>query len=221
MRFSFLISIIVAGFLWAPTVALAQAESSATLPTDRPFSLWWENVFFRIQLTFTRSLEHRADLLERRLMRLDQQAETCLERANEDCLHKIEERRQAVEERTKQFIERRQEQKEQLMLRFENLRQEHQERRQAIRRKIQQRALPEDLPENTLPKTPLLRSDAPTTDIDQSRDEIINGRRVKERLIKKEMHKNGSSAKVEIRQRTEANESASIEDNVNVNINVE
>lgn len=92
--------------------------AAEALPTTNAASFWWENVRDNVISVFTFNVEKKAAQMRLRLHRLDRKLAACAEIGDQECIAKVEERSQALEQRTEQYIAKRQELKDKFQDRF-------------------------------------------------------------------------------------------------------
>ena len=116
----------------------ADLEAEA-LPTTDAVSYWWENLRGNVVNVFTFNAEKKAAQMRLRLHRLDRKLAACAEVGDPECAAKIEQRIQALQERTERYIAKRQELREQHLQRFEEWRAKRVARAQELRQRAAER----------------------------------------------------------------------------------
>ena len=146
--------LLLALLLASPLTAAAQAETAAdfadeglsdtdlttdleaeSLPTTDPVAFWWEQIQSNVISVFTMNAERKAEQYRLRLHILDRKLAACSEIGDEECVTRIEERMAALEERTGNYIAKREELQEQFQERFAAWRERREsarEHRQAV-----------------------------------------------------------------------------------------
>ena len=157
--------LLLALLLASPLTAAAQAETAAdfadeglsdtdlttdleaeSLPTTDPVAFWWEQIQSNVISVFTMNAERKAEQYRLRLHILDRKLAACSEIGDEECVTRIEERMAALEERTGNYIAKREELQEQFQERFAAWRERRETRITKLREKAAERkALRADL----------------------------------------------------------------------------
>jgi len=109
--------------------------AAEALPTTDVASYWWENLRGNVISVFTFNAEKKAAQMRLRLHRLDRKLAACAEVGDPECAAKIEQRIQALQERTERYIAKRQELREQHLQRFEEWRAKRVARAQELRQR--------------------------------------------------------------------------------------
>ncbi|MFH1354455.1 MAG: hypothetical protein ABIH36_04180 [bacterium] len=92
--------------------------AAEALPTTDAVSYWWENFRGNVISVFTFNAEKKAARMRLRLHRLDRKLAACAELGDEECVAKVAERTQALQDRTERYIAKRQELQAQHQQRF-------------------------------------------------------------------------------------------------------
>lgn len=83
--------------------------AAEALPTTNGLAYGWERLRSNIQSIFTFNAERKAALYRLRLHRLDRKLAACAEIGDQECVAKVEEHSQNLEQRTEKYIAKRQE----------------------------------------------------------------------------------------------------------------
>lgn len=113
--------------------------AAESLPTTNGVSYWWERVRHNVVSVFTFNAEKKAAQMRLRLHQLDRKLAACAAIADPECVAKIEQRIQALQDRTGRYIAKRQELRQQHQQRFEQWRAKREARIQELRQHATQR----------------------------------------------------------------------------------
>ncbi len=113
--------------------------AAEALPTTDAVSYWWENLRSNVISVFTFNAEKKAAQMRLRLHRLDRKLAACAEVGDPECAAKIEQRIQALQERTERYIAKRQELREQHLRRLEEWRAKRAARLPELRQRAAER----------------------------------------------------------------------------------
>jgi len=109
------------------------------LPTTDGWGYRWENWKDGVIGVFTFNSERKAEHMRSRLHKLDRKMEACAEIGDPECAEKIEERMEALQERTEKYIAKREELKDEFQDRFEAWREKREEHRANLELKLNER----------------------------------------------------------------------------------
>lgn len=96
--------------------------AAEALPTTNGVSYWWERVRGNVVSVFTFNAEKKAAHMRLRLHQLDRKLAACAAISDPECAAKIEQRIQALQDRTERYIAKREELRQQHQQRFEQWR---------------------------------------------------------------------------------------------------
>lgn len=105
------------------------------LPTTNKFGYLWEQFRGAAVTTFTFNAEKKAAQYRLRLHGLDRKLAACSEIGDTECIKKIEENMQKLNNRTEKYIAKREELKEQLLTRFQDWRAKRESRIKTLEQK--------------------------------------------------------------------------------------
>lgn len=131
---------------YTPRLVLAQEEppvvsaetAEETLPDDG-IRYHWERFRFGLRRAFVFNAEKKAALYEEQLARLERKSDACAEIGNAECLERIQQRTQALEQRAELYMEKREALKEKHLERLAEWRKQHAERLEKLKARASER----------------------------------------------------------------------------------